>query len=72
MTELQENAKESESHTATEIRRPSKGFGDFYAVKVFDFQVPNNSVSEFCTVTILGHEFALETRKRWFRRNKIG
>ena len=62
MTELQEKAKESESHTATEIHGLSKAFGNFYAVKGFDFQVPNNSVPELCAGAILGHDLTIETR----------
>ncbi|MFX1262797.1 MAG: hypothetical protein ACFFAZ_11965 [Promethearchaeota archaeon] len=72
MTELQEKAKESESHTATEIHGQSKAFGDFYAVKGFDSQVSNNSVPEIFAGPILGHDLTIETRKRWFRRYKIG
>ncbi|MFW9910917.1 MAG: hypothetical protein ACFFEU_00470 [Candidatus Thorarchaeota archaeon] len=72
MTELQEEARESQSHTAIEIHGLSRVFGNFYAVKGFDFQVPNNSVPQLCPETILGHDLTIETRKRWFRRYKIG
>ncbi|MDH4215221.1 MAG: ABC transporter ATP-binding protein [Candidatus Thorarchaeota archaeon] len=47
MTESQEKNKESASHTAIEIHGLSKAFGDFYAVKGLNLQVPKNSVFAF-------------------------
>ena len=47
MTESQEKTKQSESHTAIELHGLSKAFGDFYAVKGLNLQVPKNSVFAF-------------------------
>ncbi|MDH4214043.1 MAG: ABC transporter ATP-binding protein, partial [Candidatus Thorarchaeota archaeon] len=47
MTESQEKNKESVNHTAIEIHGLSKAFGDFYAVKGLNLQVPKNSVFAF-------------------------
>jgi ABC-2 type transport system ATP-binding protein len=47
MIESQEITKESESHTAIEIHGLSKTFGDFYAVKGLNLQVPKNSIFAF-------------------------
>jgi ABC-2 type transport system ATP-binding protein len=47
MTESREQTKGSESHSAIEIHGLSKAFGDFYAVKGLNLQVPKNSVFAF-------------------------
>ena len=47
MTESQEKIKVSESHTALEIHGLSKAFGNFYAVKGLNLQVPKNSIFAF-------------------------
>jgi ABC-2 type transport system ATP-binding protein len=47
MTESQERMKESESHTAIELHGLTKAFGDFYAVKGLNLQVPKNSIFAF-------------------------
>jgi ABC-2 type transport system ATP-binding protein len=47
MIESQEKMKEDQSHTAFEIHGLSKAFGDFYAVKGLNLQVPKNSVFAF-------------------------
>jgi ABC-2 type transport system ATP-binding protein len=47
MTESQEKTRENESRTAIETHGLSKTFGDFYAVKGLNLQVPKNSVFAF-------------------------
>ena len=47
MMESQEKMKASESHTALEIHGLSKAFGNFYAVKGLNLQVPKNSIFAF-------------------------
>ncbi|MFW9910920.1 MAG: ABC transporter ATP-binding protein [Candidatus Thorarchaeota archaeon] len=47
MTESQVTTKDRESHTAIEIHGLSKAFGNFYAVKGLNLQVPKNSVFAF-------------------------
>ncbi len=47
MIESQEKMKENESQTAIEIHGLSKAFGDFYALKGLNLQVPKNSVFAF-------------------------
>ena len=47
MTESREKPKENESHTAIDIHGLSKVFGNFYAVKGLNLQVPKNSVFTF-------------------------
>jgi len=47
MIESQEKTKESESRTAIDLHGLSKAFGDFYAVKGLNLQVPKNSVFAF-------------------------
>ena len=47
MIESQEKIRESESPTAIELHGLSKAFGDYYAVKGLDLQVPKNSVFAF-------------------------
>jgi ABC-2 type transport system ATP-binding protein len=47
MIESQEKTKVDESQTAIEIHGLSKAFGDFYAVKGLNLQVPKNSVFAF-------------------------
>jgi len=47
MMESQEKIRESESRTAIELHGLSKAFGDFYAVKGLNLQVPKNSVFAF-------------------------
>ncbi|MFX1578666.1 MAG: ABC transporter ATP-binding protein [Promethearchaeota archaeon] len=47
MIESQEKLKESESHTALEVHGLSKSFGNFYAVKGLNLQVPKNSIFAF-------------------------
>ena len=47
MIESQEKMKESESRTALEVHGLSKAFGNFYAVKGLNLQVPKNSIFAF-------------------------
>ncbi len=47
MIESQEKMKENQNHTAFEIHGLSKAFGNFYAVKGLNLQVPKNSVFAF-------------------------
>jgi ABC-2 type transport system ATP-binding protein len=47
MMESQEKMKENESRTALEIHGLTKAFGNFYAVKGLNLQVPKNSIFAF-------------------------
>jgi ABC-2 type transport system ATP-binding protein len=47
MSESQEKSKQNENQTAIDIHGLSKAFGNFYAVKGLNLQVPKNSVFAF-------------------------